>query len=47
MNTAEVPDLEQLMDGVQTACDALPCHLDDYWLDSLPDSFHSFSKYSR
>ena len=35
MDTAEKPDLEQLIEDVQTASDALPCNLDDYWLDRI------------
>ncbi len=35
MDTAEKPDLEQLIEDVNTASDALPCNLDDYWLDRI------------
>ena len=42
MDTAEVPDLGQLMEDVQTACDALPCNLDDYWLEKIADDLEAF-----
>lgn len=42
MDTAEIPDLGQLIDDVNTACDALPCNLDDYWLEKIATDLEAF-----